>query len=80
MKIQNNSLFIDLDDGYLGKKLMMVIAENYDLNENPFICIEDKIIKNNNPFVIPVNCRNRNLNVFIYDENGDLVAGNLITQ
>jgi len=78
MKIQNNSLFVDLDDDYLGKKLIMVISENYDLNENPFICTKDKIIKNNHTFVIPLDCRNHNLNVFIYDANGDLVAGNLI--
>jgi len=73
-RIKNNSLFINIDDSHIGKKLMMVVSENRDLNEDPFICADIKIMKDNTLFPISKNCQNHSLNVYIYDENGDLIA------
>ncbi len=58
---------------------ILVIPSKYRaLKEKLFICIDQQINENENTFLLPEECLNVPLNIFIYDQNNNLIANNLI--
>jgi len=59
-------------------KILVIPSKYRALKEKPYICLDQQINENENTFLLPEECLNVPLNIFIYDENNDLIANTLI--